>query len=436
MIKLMIVAGDSSDKLANFLEQRGTFSVECSFPDLSNIEGIHDKIIKVDKFLYLYRQKDTITSIKNEMQTLQQLLSGGSFFSPGEIIFIVRDEDDSVMALKYFKSVMQNCNYEDYSIKRIKGILSFSAIYDAIMGTSEVKDFKNQYRRVYRVERNGDSNTAYLPHDDKTLVVEPFTYDEINDYERRKQTAVKIDTGFMHTDNRDSDVDVFDNPLFNRIEYDDSIMQQRVILITGGSNSGKSVWTTALAASAVASGMSALILDYTQNQDIIELCNSLQTPHKEVSFKELLVNSRLEPGTLNVCRFANVRERGVRMEFLQNFITRIDPGINAVLVATELCDYDQADKLLSDVLSTRIYTVTPLRCCIMSLLEILDKHKQEKRVVILNQAVKLMNGMEFVDTSMIRDMIDNQVRLVKPVFFDNLEKGKKIYATIVGDQYE
>ncbi|MEY8333118.1 hypothetical protein AALB53_08440 [Lachnospiraceae bacterium 47-T17] len=433
MIKLMVVAGDSSEKLAAFLEQRGTFSVDCWFQDLSNIEEVQNKIIKVDKFLYLHRPNTGSVSIKSEMQTLQQLIQSGGFFSPGEIIFIAKDSEDTALALKYFNSVMNNCNYKNFSIKQIKGILSFDAIYDSIMGTSEIKDFKNQYRRVYRVERNADSNAAYLPKNDATLVVEPFDFINISEYEERKRAAARTDSGHVHTDNKDSDLAVFESPSFSKIEYSGSVLKQRICIITGGSNSGKSVWSTVIGASANMDGHTVLIIDYTRNQDITDLCNTLHTGFIIHSIRDLLLDNNLKEATMNVCHFLGDNERGVRLEFLQNFISRMCNSNCLVIIVAELEDYEEIDRLLYDLISTRIYMVTPLKGCVNAILPLVEKHADSSSIVIMNQAVRLMNSMEYLDASDVREMLDTKIRLAKATFFDDLNKGPKVYKSIIGE---
>ena len=148
MIKLMLVAGENSEKLAMFLEQRGTFSVEFWTPDLANVEELQNKIIKVDKMLYLYQTGNVSVNIKSEMHTLQALIHSDGFFDPGEIVFIAKESDETDVALRYFKSVMQSCHYSKYNIQILKDELSFSAIYSSVLGTSRSRNFTNTYSNV------------------------------------------------------------------------------------------------------------------------------------------------------------------------------------------------------------------------------------------------------------------------------------------------
>ena len=53
MINIMLIAGDKTEKLSEFLIQKGTFNLEYAFNSLSeDIHTIRDSIINVDKLVY------------------------------------------------------------------------------------------------------------------------------------------------------------------------------------------------------------------------------------------------------------------------------------------------------------------------------------------------------------------------------------------------
>ena len=136
---------------------------------------------------------------------------------------------------------------------------------------------------------------------------------------------------------------------------------------------------------------------------------------------------------MNVCHFLGDNERGVRLEFLQNFISRMCNSNCLVIIVAELEDYEEIDRLLYDLISTRIYMVTPLKGCVNAILPLVEKHADSSSIVIMNQAVRLMNSMEYLDASDVREMLDTKIRLAKATFFDDLNKGPKVYKSIIGE---
>ena len=78
MIKLMLVAGENSNSLAEFLQQRGTFVVDFLYRDLySNSQELLNSVIRVDKLVYVYqsREMDNLGGmfIRQEMQVLKSM---------------------------------------------------------------------------------------------------------------------------------------------------------------------------------------------------------------------------------------------------------------------------------------------------------------------------------------------------------------------------
>ena len=199
MINIMLVAGEKTSSLANFLEQRGTCSVEYSYNSLTEeIVAIRDCIINVDKLVYLL-DKQTV-NIRTEMQLLKELLTLEGFFTVREILFLVTENVDTDKAIRYFKAVMQESNFNNYSINKTKAKVSFADIFDYIVGTTRAENFKNSFKNVYRVERNSESTQAYVPHDDTTMSVEPFSYQHVTIYESAKLNSERTESGIFHKD--------------------------------------------------------------------------------------------------------------------------------------------------------------------------------------------------------------------------------------------
>ena len=434
MIKLMLVAGENSEKLAMFLEQRGTFSVEFWTPNLANVEELQNKIIKVDKMLYLYQTGNASVNIKSEMHTLQILIRSDGFFDPGEIVFIAKKSDETDIALRYFKSVMQSCNYSKYNVQILKDELSFSAIYSSILGTSRSRNFTNTYRNVYRVERDADADVAFSPSDDRNLIIEPFNYDSLREYEHNKVTIEKVDSGYVYTDNRDTNLKTYANPALGRIDFEDVVDNLQTVIVAGSEGSGKSVWSAALAASAVLKGGTVLVLDYTRNQEIGIVAAALGETVTKVGMKDLLLAKQLVSGIFNLCSFMQQEERNVRFEFLQHLCTAFQRNCCIIILAVELEDLTAAEKIIRDSLIAKVFSVTPTRGNISRILPYTEFEDGIRKTVVMNQNSSLLSAMQYVDATTMREMIDIGVKVVKPVTFSSKMSLHGIYDAITGGE--
>ena len=97
MIKLMLVAGENSNSLAEFLQQRGTFVVDFLYRDLySNSQELLNSVIRVDKLVYVYqsREMDNLGGmfIRQEMQVLKSMYEDNKFFKASEVILLCSDD--------------------------------------------------------------------------------------------------------------------------------------------------------------------------------------------------------------------------------------------------------------------------------------------------------------------------------------------------------
>ena len=147
MINIMLVAGDKTDKLAKFFKMRNAFSVSMACESLSsNVAQIKDSIINVNTLLYFYQESSI--NIRTDMQILKELLSDNNFFTVGEIIFIIAENENSDKAVNYFKAAMSESSFSKYTIKLLKGKPTFDLIYNTVLGVSKNTDFANSYNNI------------------------------------------------------------------------------------------------------------------------------------------------------------------------------------------------------------------------------------------------------------------------------------------------
>ena len=214
MKSIMIIAGDKTEKLADFFTERGAFSVDYAYNSLStNVVQIRDAIINVDKLLYVYQ--DGI-NIKADMQVLKESLSNGAFFTVKEMVFVTSDDEEAVVAKKYFNAVIESTGFSNYEIKTIAGRLTFAGIYDTVLGISVDANVKNTFKTVYRVERGDKAKKAFVPADDSNLLIEPFDDSNQLELEKRKTNIINTESGIPRKDQSSgTNIETYFNPVLN-----------------------------------------------------------------------------------------------------------------------------------------------------------------------------------------------------------------------------
>lgn len=435
MINVLLVAGSGSRKLAEFLEQRGTFKVDFWYEDLhSNESEIQNQIIRVDKLLYLYQiDKETgepNTNIKLDMQTLRGLIAGNSFFNVREIILVVGEGEQYQQAKRYFNVVMQECNFTNYSIKSIEGVMSFAAVYDAVMGVSVAKDFKNAYRKMYRVTRGTDVSLAYAATDDEDLAIEPFGYDAVSEYEKQKKLARKVESGVEILDATDSEIPKYRNPVFGGIAGVEQ-HQQQIVLVTGAPKTGKSVWASALAKSAVDAGKRVLLVDVTARGNAIGFLEYSKCAASRVDMISVLT-AKESKDMLQVCTAQNASEYNVRIEFLQNVISRRTDLYDVILINCELSDCKVIEQMTWGYLSAVCITSSSVEEDVYAVLEYFPIDLEARKMLILNNVCQFGEDTQVLTPEAVKSRVDSSVGVVKHIHFDSLTVGRKLFGSIVG----
>lgn len=425
MINMMIVAGESSENLANFLTQRGTFTVDFVFNDIhSNLDEIMNQIIKVDKMLYLYQSDDETgsanTNVRMDMQALQRLLTHNSFFGVGEIIFLCNAGDLSTQAKRYFSSVMSECKKSNYMIKTIEGSISFAGIYDSLIGITQSKDFNNAYRKMYRVERGKESNIAYERKNDSDLIIEPFSYDSIKAWEEQKKLASTIEHSKVFSDESSFHLQRINNPDFSEVDLSDYSVDRSIVLVLGKKGTGKSVWASVLATSAIANGKRACIFDLTDSQDVASM---LESSSKFTAAERKDIFGKLESGSVVSCSDADV------FSYLaKDSITVTASQFDSVFVVAEFCEFDRLTELLGRFIAVTIVTTGVSKVDVEAVSAVIARANGNK-VVILNGKESVFR--ECVTPEKAKELCSS-AKLVKSVEFENLDAGPAFYKAIVG----
>ena len=292
MIKLMLVAGENSNSLAEFLQQRGTFVVDFLYRDLySNSQELLNSVIRVDKLVYVYqsREMDNLGGmfIRQEMQVLKSMYEDNKFFKASEVILLCSDDQGGNEIQEYFTVVMKDCEVEKYSIKVLDSIGSFSSIYQNLIGVSLTANFDNQYRNLYRRSKGDDARMAYDPVDSSQMMIEPFNYDNLNSFKERQALMQQIESSEQLIDSEDKRRETFNKLSMPQVALEKN--RKSVFIVTGDQKAGKSYWATQIANSAVSQNKeSVLLLDFSKHQRVSKCIRENELIMTEVDPFDLL----------------------------------------------------------------------------------------------------------------------------------------------------
>ena len=434
MIKLFIVSNAKNKELAKFLEQRGTFSVVGSYNSISeNAVNIQNDILKVDKTLYLYQVDSNGVSninIRSDMQYLQRMLETNSFFDPGEIVFMTQNNAQCKQAIKYFMSVMESCNYKKYSIKSLDGIISYMSVYDNLMGNSESANFENQYRSLYRKEKDEESTIAYnLTHNEDDRI-EPFNFRNLKDYDDQKKLAAKTMASVKFRDSSEIELDMLDNPVFNSMTINSVLEGPDVFILTGKSKSGLSVWTSALACSAFNGGRKVLVLDYTSNSDILDTLNSNNVDANDLTMKDMLKKEYKDKDAIQVVSAHNDREEKIKLNFIRKIFSDFDLTFDCIFIASDSLYFDNIVTMLRGNISAAILTTVPRHSDVVELQKLVDSLTDLRVLVVLNECLELQWD-QFLTQQEVKDLLMfMNPKVVKSIYFDTVNVSTNLYDAI------
>lgn len=432
MINIMLVAGDKTEKLSEFLKQRGTFNIDFEYRSLSEeILTIKDSIINVDKLVYLL--DDQLLNIRTEMQTLKELLLNDSFFTVHEILFLVTDNNNADKAEKYFTAVMTESQYEKFNIIKTKEKISFADIFDYIIGGSYSENYKNTFKDVYRVERNNESSVAYLESDDIDLVIEPFSYDRLSTYEVSKANSKRVESGILHRDSTDdTKIKQFDNPDFGDLQIKSTVTDIKTIIVTGERKTGVSTWASALAVSAVASGETVTLIDFTDNYDISRLLKSNNQTYYYVRMLEMLHNYKPLENSINLVSTFNETERTIRMEFLQHVYSHRNSIADVCIIAIPEYLFASTSAILVNEANKLLYCINPIISDITMKQETIASYSENKDfLLVLNKRIQLMDNTELVTKDDIISLLPFDLKVIQAIDFEDLTLDSGLYNSLM-----
>lgn len=417
MSKLLLFAGNNTAAIKDFMVENGTFDVPFYFESISkNVNEIKNSIIKVDKMLYIYQEE---MSIRYDMSILQNLLTKTNFFDPGEIIFIANGSSDDSKAIEYFQSVMKACDYKNYRIKKSDSNMTFAEIYDILLGVSSSVKFKSARKNIYRVERANDSKVAFVPKIDTDLSVEPFDYQNLANYEKAKEIARRTESGIEHIDTM-GEMKKYAHPTFSKVDINSVLHKNRTVIVSGLPKSGITTWTCLLAMSSKDLDKSILILDYTDNQDVIDTLTLNRIKYQKFTMSDLVGNYDVPRDIINVCSIDTENEDKVKFEFISNFFSKLDT-FEYVFIATSLDKVERLIKIIGSDLSKLFLCTNIIKNDINYLNRFIERvYDKIKPMIILSDQIKVMDDSILLDDASCKSLLTRDCKMISTTKIENL----------------
>lgn len=441
MIKLMIVAGEQTNELAKHLGSSGVFKVDFAYKNLYEYEEeIRNSIITVDKFLYVYQS--TQMKSRLDMSILQNLITNDGFFKTKEIVFIQKESEDAIEASKYFQAVMSECKLEAketgkrfnivYSVNTVKGKLSFQEINSYLLGTTQIEDFHNTKSKFYRYEKGNPANKAYVPEKAGSYIIEPFQHESVYKYDKAKANALKIESGQKFESLDDKDIASYDNPIIGTLQNSGVLLKTHITLFMGDAKSGKSVWASALASSAIDADKCTLVLNFAKNRDIVFLLELSGSNFKEVSMFNLLSESELKQGVINVCTPSSDKEFEVIKDFLFSFLEKLDySNLDEVFIVAEKEIIQYLCSTHKNKITNVFYFITPLKSNLEAArTKLIEIFYSFPLTIFLNKEVQLFGNIAYYNYKEVKSFLNFKTRIVDSIHFDDLNVDRDLYDSI------
>jgi hypothetical protein len=294
----MLVAGEDTQKLGKFLNDRGSLDVKYMEESLyRKTSELKNNIYRIDKLVYVYNSVNM--NVREDMQILQELLLGSSYFNVAEVIFFVSKSEVPVEGVEFIKFVMDEVPIQaasstflrtpNFNLKISNDKLSFGDLYNSLLGITEELRVSNTFKSVYRVERGNDSNYAYEAEDTELAIIEPFSYRKVTNYVEMQDNVLAAESGeILVEDARTYFPDKVDVDL-GSVSFFEPTQKVTMGLVSGLSKSGITTFVAAAATSAATKNIKSLLLDLTKNKGLSYILESARVPFENHDIQKVLL---------------------------------------------------------------------------------------------------------------------------------------------------
>lgn len=425
MASVVLVAGERTEELRKFLEDRGSVDVLEAYESLQANEGIlQNKVLIHDKLLYISREGNA--GLVRDLQVLRDLYMMRSHFNPREIIFYVEDSEESEGKLTCEKTMTHlksqasrdpRIVIPDYKIHTFDKNLTFDKIYSVLLGTVDPLDVNAAIDIIYRVDRNADSKKSFEAEDSVKLNLEPFKYKRLESHDVMKALAMKTDSGQVYMDNEQISLEKSD-PVFEGLSLGE-MTNKTVLVFSGNHRSGVSTFATAMSVSVVTSVDKLLYIDFSRCGSTGDMLIQNKIPFNEIDLRYFLSGSEveLEKG-VNLLQVSSVEITSNLMNFISLNVNRI--GAEVLVLDVDREDFVESHSKLES-LNPQVFLMTSTGRQDIALVKDLFYNPEIKFNMVLS---KFTEDTELVHLDMeperIRYSIKNINKIFIPMLFSSL----------------
>ena len=432
MLRIIVIAGEQSENLATYLASSGSKVIGC-YPTLIDGKGaIENSIFHADKMVYVYHP--TTMDIRQDMSCLLRLVAG-NFFSVREIVFIMKKDQSTQHATEYFSEAITECNKmlrqdrkQEIAAQQkvIDGELTFASIATATYGITNSNNFRNKTKTVMRYEKDSEATTAYVKHDTREHVVEPFSYESVKSYEKEKTNLSITDTGRVLTDPEEDDsLHTSNNAMFSIEGKVQTAKSKNLFMLTGERSLGKDEWACVLAASTAQAKKPILILDYSSEGTITGKLTGSLVECESVNLKTFMYGNFKQSHPICIVR-PDSSEWLIKDAALQLLAGRFSTNDTAViLINTDSTEFEQMYDLVQFLVKKILYCIVPLEQYAADLKLFLDRHSDV--FVLVSKPFTLKHGEEYMNLKERKAEFGHEFKVAESPAFENFNVSSVFY---------
>lgn len=410
MINFMILASNANN-IADYFNRNsgGSIDIEHKYTSLQdNMSYIMNSNIRIDKFIIVMSEESDM-NIKQEMTCLMNLIDGNAFFRVGEILVYAEENEYCSSGINYFKFVMNNLHFDNYTIKTYKDGIKIQSLYRDTLSILPPDENKTSYNVVYRVRKGEDSKVGYSPRP-RNLTIVPKSRDGVSEYEDIKHNALKSESGRLITDiapkeiiKVDFDLDLFKSNL-------SSI--QNVYIYTGCAKSGTSFLCTSVAIQTD----NTLVLDLSKNSGSYKTFKRLGDKVTYIDNAKLFLGEAYLDNGLKCA--INTHEDSA-MNLLKYIITVPNKlSFSNLFIDCDLSDLDSIVRVLQMKIKNIVFTCESLEDEFNSIKNYILKYSNYTTYLYLNECLQLDPSHQRVSPLQIKTSVPNC----------NVIKGENLYS--------
>lgn len=422
MLKVLLVAGDQTESLAKYFNERGTLQVVRKYNNIvSNVNDIEGKIIDVDKLVYVYNPASDM-NIKRDMGALKKILKevneGISFFNVREIIFCMQEDSTSNNVLRFFNAAMREVDFDNIDVFTPKEELTYIDIYNKLLGTTVGNKVNHTYMNIVRKPKGSQIKNVYDPKV-KDINLEPFTYEHLENHEKAKVTANKIGMEVNYCDLNNTR-EKFDRPYLGSFDVDDIFNKRNIYIVTGLPRTGITTNTCMLSASAVSANKSVTIINLTTTSDTQDYLRFMKVNCTKFSMSKFILQDKLEhKNLLNLVHIphiiSDVRKEG--LGYILSHSSKIDSDIIIIECDTSMLDYIIS---LCNYRIVRIfYSCETLEKDVNNILSYINTLAENNDItLLLSNLLRNMECFKRITPKQVKSRIANNITVVEPLEYD------------------